>query len=120
MVSSTSRRKKIPRKRVRVAFAKKEELFSRKMFATGGRRCPVKLLKTFLTHRPEEMKSNGPFYVAVIERSKSQVWYKQQRMGIHSIHSFMKSMASQAQIEGKRLTNHSARKTLVKKLKAAY
>ena len=91
-----------------------------KMFATGGPRCPVKLLKTFLTHRPEEMKSNGPFYVAVIERPKSQVWYKQQRMGIHSIHSFIKSMASQAQIEGKRLTNHSTRKMLVKKLKAAY
>jgi len=40
-------------------------------------------------------------------------------MGIHSINSFMKSLAVQGQIEGKRLTNHSARKTLVKKLKAA-
>ena len=45
-----------------------------KMFATGGPRCPVKLLKTFLSHRPEEMKSNGPFHLAVIERLKSQVW----------------------------------------------
>jgi len=31
----------------------------------------------------------------------------------------MKSLAVQGEIEGKRLTNHSARKTLVKKLKAA-
>ena len=31
----------------------------------------------------------------------------------------MKNMASQADIQGKKLTNHSARKTLVKKLKAA-
>ena len=31
----------------------------------------------------------------------------------------MKFTASQAEIEGKRLTNYSARKTLVKKLKAA-
>ena len=31
----------------------------------------------------------------------------------------MKFMAAQAEIEGKKLTNHSARKTLVKKLKAA-
>ena len=30
-----------------------------KMFATDGPRCPVKLLKTFLSHRPEKMKSNG-------------------------------------------------------------
>ena len=98
---------------------KKRRVVQPKMFATGGPRCPVKLLKTFLSHRPEEMKNSGPFYLAVIERPKSQVWYKRQRMGIHSINSFMKSMAAQAEIEDKRLTNHSARKTLVKKLKAA-
>lgn len=98
---------------------KKRRVVQPKMFATGGPRCPVKLLKTFLSHRPEEMKNSGPFYLAVIERPKSQVWYKRQRMGIHSINSFMKSMALQGEIEGKRLTNHSARKTLVKKLKAA-
>ena len=40
-------------------------------------------------------------------------------MGVNSINSFMKNMASQADIQGKKLTNHSARKTLVKKLKAA-
>ena len=54
------------------------------------------------------MKSSGPFYLAVIERLKSQVWYRRQRMGIQSINSFMKSLAVQGEIEGKRLTNHSA------------
>ena len=98
---------------------KKRRVVQPKMFATDGPRCPVKLLKTFLSHRPDEMKRSGPFYLAVIERPKSQVWYKRQRMGIYSINSFMKSMAAQAEIEGKKLTNHSARKTLVKKLKAA-
>ena len=97
---------------------KKRRVIQPKMFATDGPRCPVKLLKTFLSHRPEEMKRSGPFYLAVIERPKSQVWYKRQRIGIHSINSFMKSMAAQAEIEGKKLTNHSARKTLAKKLKA--
>ena len=98
---------------------KKRRVVQPKMFATGGPRCPVKLMKNFLSRRPDDMKSSGPFYLAVIERPKSQVWYKRQRMGIHSINSFMKSMATQAEIEGKKLTNHSARKTLVKKLKAA-
>ena len=88
------------------------------MFATSGPRCPVKLRKTFLSHRLEEMKSNGPFYLAVIERPKYQVWYKRQRMVIHSINSFTKTIAVQAEIKGKRPTNHSARKTLLKKLKA--
>ena len=36
-----------------------------------------------VTHRPEEMKTSGPFYLAMIERTKSQVWYKRQRIGIH-------------------------------------
>ena len=40
-------------------------------------------------------------------------------MGVDSINSFMKNMGSQADIEGKKLTNHSVCKTLVKKLKAA-
>ncbi|XP_078380205.1 uncharacterized protein LOC144663148 [Oculina patagonica] len=31
------------------------------------------------------MKSSGPFYLALIERRKSQVWYKQQRMGISGV-----------------------------------
>ena len=89
------------------------------MFATGGQRCRVKLFKTFLERRPEEMRNSGPFYIALKERPKTQVWYKRQRMGVNSINSFMKHMTSQADIQGKKLTNHSARKTLVKKLKAA-
>ncbi|KAK3732358.1 hypothetical protein QZH41_006621 [Actinostola sp. cb2023] len=98
---------------------KKRRVVQPKMFATGGERCPVKLFKTFLSRRPEDMKANGPFYLAVIERPKTVVWYKRQTMGVNTINLFMKNMASEAEIDGKRLTNHSARKTLVKKLKAA-
>ena len=89
------------------------------MFATGGQRCPVKLFKIFLERRPKEMRNSGPFYLAANERPKTQVWYIRQRMGFNSINSFTKIMASQASIQGKKLTNHSDRKTLVKKLKTA-
>ena len=98
---------------------KKRRVVQPKMFATGGQRCPVKLFKTFVERRPEEMRNSGPFYLALNERPKTQVWYKRQRMDVKSINSFMKNMASQSDIQGKKLTNHSARKTLVKKLKAA-
>ena len=40
---------------------KKGRVVQPKIFATGGPRCPVKLLKTFLSHRPEQMKSSGSF-----------------------------------------------------------
>ncbi|CAH3149708.1 unnamed protein product, partial [Porites lobata] len=108
-----------PTKTCQGGLRKKRRVVQPKMFATGGQRCPVKLFKTFLERRPEEMRNSGPFYLALNERPKTQVWYKRQRMGVNSINSFMKNMASQADIQGKKLTNHSARKTLVKKLKAA-
>ena len=51
---------------------KKRRVVQLRMFASGGPICPVKLLKTFLSHRPEEMKlSNGTFYLAATERPKS-------------------------------------------------
>ena len=75
---------------------KKRRLVQPKIFATGGPRCPLKLFKKFLSQIPEDMRSSGPFYLAVIERPKTQVWYKRQRMGVNSINSFMKSMAVEA------------------------
>ena len=35
-----------------------------KMFATGGQRCPVELLKQYLSRRPQELRDKGPFYLA--------------------------------------------------------
>ena len=92
-----------------------------KMFATGGARCPVGLFKEFLSRRPPELRETGPFYLALIERPKTAVWYKKQRLGVHSIDHMMKSIVNSTSVAsaGKRLTNHSARKTLVKKLRAA-
>lgn len=92
-----------------------------KMFAAGGPRCPVGLFKNFLSRRPPELGESGPFYLAVVERPKTEVWYKKQRLGIHSIDQMMKNIVKSTPIalSGKKLTNHSARKTLVKKLRTA-
>ena len=100
---------------------KKRRAIQPKMFATGGSRCPVKLFKTYLAHRPEEMRNSGPFYLAIIDKPKSELWYNKQRMGVNKIDSFMKNMVLDAEldVQGKKLTNHSVRKTLVKKLKAS-
>ena len=59
--------------------------------------------------------------MAVIERPKTEVWYKKQRLGIHSIDQMMKNIvkSNPVALSGKKLTNHSARKTLVKKLRTA-
>ena len=85
----------------------------------GGDRDPVRLFNLWLQKRPEGMKDNGPLYLGVIARPKSdKVWYMKQRMGENTIGSIMKSMASSLSTD-KKLTNHSMRKTLVAKLKKA-
>ena len=93
---------------------KKRRTIQPKMFATGGSRCPVQFFKAYLAHRPEEMRNSGPFYLAIIEKPKSEVRYKKQRMGVNKIDPFMKNMAleSELDVEGRKLTNRSVRKRL--------
>ena len=43
-----------------------------KMFATGGQRCPVELLKQYLSRRPQELRDKGPFYLAIIENPQTK------------------------------------------------
>ena len=93
-----------------------------KMFATGGQRCPVQLLsKQYRRRPPQELRDKGPFYLAIIENPKTNVWYKKQRLGVNSIDNMMKSVVTNTALKTskKKLTSHTARKTVVKKLRAA-
>lgn len=94
-----------------------------KMFATGEPRCPVKLWKTYVEHRPEDLRNTGRFYLAPLRNisAHNDVWYKRNPIGKNSIALIMKSLISGTDIEKKmkKLTNHSGRHTLVKKLKSA-
>ena len=91
------------------------------MFATGGQECPVDLLKQYLSRRPQGLRDKGPFYLAIIKNPKTNVWYKKQRLGVNSIDTMMKGVIKNIPLETskKKLTNHSARKTVVKELRAA-
>ncbi|CAH3037292.1 unnamed protein product, partial [Porites lobata] len=102
----------------------KPRLATPKMFNTGEKRCPVALFKQYLEKRPEEMKKTGPFYLAVIDKPQtSAVWYKKTPMGKNTINNIMKTMKEDSPLKDvcpeKKLTNHSVRKTVVKKLKSS-
>ena len=100
---------------------KKERLITPKMFATGLSRCPVSLFREYVRRRPESIREYGPFYLAIIERPATEVWYKVSRLGINYISGIMKKMTNdnvQLSESEKRFTNHTARKTLIKKLKS--
>ena len=68
------------------------------------------------------MRDSGPFYLTTISKPKGQVWFSRQRMGEHKIGQLMKDMAVKSGLTaatGKKITNHSSRKTCVQKLKNA-
>ena len=65
------------------------------------------------------MRTSGPLYLAIIQRSKTDVWYAKSRMGAHKVGSIMKTLVQAQNLEGKRISNHSTRKAVVAKLKKA-
>ena len=70
------------------------------------------------------MKKTGPSYLVVIDKPQtSAVWYKKTPMGKNTINNIMKTMKEDSPLKDvcpeKKLTNHSARKTVVKKLKSS-
>lgn len=95
-----------------------------KMFAVNCDRNPVKFYKTFASKRPADFcNENDPFYISTrtipLDDSRSDKWFIKQKVGQKKLSSIMKSMASKADLNsGKKLTNHSTRKTLVQKLRS--
>ena len=87
-------------------------------------RNPVYLYKFFKAKRPEKTLSiDSPFYLSVNQTSANKLalpetkWFKSQPMGVNKLNSLMKDCAEMAEIGlDKRITNHSARKTLVQTL----
>ena len=64
-----------------------------KMFSTGdAARCPVMLFRTYIAHRPPQFSDTGPFYLSVIEKPTTTVWYKSIPLGKNSITNIMKKM----------------------------
>ena len=71
----------------------KSRLVTPKMFATGNeKRCPVTFFKRYLGKKPSEMKKSGPFYLTVIEKPVSSVWYNKTPMRKNTINTTMKNM----------------------------
>ena len=94
----------------------KERLQLPKMFATGTNRCPVALFKLYLEKRPVQLQKSGPFYLSTITNPVKNVWYKVTPMGVHKINTLMKTMVENSPLAdtSRKLTNHTARKTVVK------
>ena len=95
--------------------------FQPKIYATNTARCPVSFYKKFSSHRPVEMNvPESPFYLAVSHsrRSNEEVWYTKAPHGKNQIGKFLSTVAKNVDLhrEGKKVTNHSVRKTCISRL----
>ena len=95
----------------------KPRQFQPKMFQTGGEKCPVALFRQYISHRPPNLRTSGPFYLSIKynRRPDDEIWYEVQPMGENKINSMMKNIISGTTL----FSNHSARETLVTKMKKA-
>ena len=90
-----------------------------RLFPNGTERCPVKLLKKLISVRPTLHKS-GPLYLRPLQKPKDRLWYSVQPVGENKIKTYMKTVAKMGGIDDdRRFTNHSIRKTTVRKLQNA-
>ena len=110
-----------PTKTRQSGLSAKPRRFLPKMFATGDERCPVAIFKEFLWRRPPQLRTTGPLYLSCVSNLSSQVWYKRQPMGENKINGMMKSVieGTSLEVSSKSFSNHSTRRTVVKKLKTA-
>ena len=98
----------------------KHQLIQPKIFSTNTSRCLVNIFKFYLSKRPTQLRSSGPLCLNIIHKPVSNLlWYKNLPMDQQTI---MKRMIENSSLRNsnKNLTNHSARKTLVKKLRQNY
>ena len=77
----------------------------------------------YLSKRPDDLKNSGRFYLTSEQNvlQNDEIWYTKNPIGKNTISNIMKALIAGTPSEncGKKLTNHSMRKTAVKKLKAA-
>ncbi|VDI52912.1 Hypothetical predicted protein [Mytilus galloprovincialis] len=96
---------------------------SPKFYECVGERDPVALYEKFAPKRPSGMSNEmDPFYIAKrtipLTGAENELWFIRQRLGSKSLASVMKVMKEKGNLDdNKRLTNHSAQKYLVQKLK---
>ena len=60
---------------------------------------------------------SDPFYLGVIHRPRSKIWFKTSKLGERSLRSVMRNMADAVELLGKKVSNHSARRTCITTLR---
>ncbi len=94
---------------------KQSRRLTQRAFPAGAKTCPVKLLLLLISKRPPQLSTSGRLYLRPLKKPRSSLWYSTQPVGESKLKEYMKKKAGISET-GKRFTNHSVCKTLVRKL----
>ena len=99
----------------------KHRLIQPKLFSTDTSRCPVNILKLYLSTRPSQLRSSGPLYLSIIHKPVSNsLWYENVPMGQDTINSIMKRMIENSSLRNsdKKINKPLFKKNSGKKIEA--
>ena len=98
----------------------KEALFDKRIYATGERNCPVKLLKLFMNRTNKNASSlfNACEKEAISRPDCTEVWYTSKPLSKVSFRNFMADISKYAKCS-KRYTAHCLRSTAIQAMNDA-
>lgn len=88
---------------------KRQKLAESKMCSMPGmpKRCPIALYKKYISKRPINSRTSGPFYLGCLDHAnENSVWYKSMPLGINSVNHIMKSMIENSPLSSNRQVKH--------------
>jgi len=93
--------------------------FSPRMYETKGECCPIKFFELFAKHRPHQANyANSPFFLQVLKNANinDSIWYSFKPMGKNQLGNILTKASKICNFKGKKVANHSVRKTGISRL----
>ena len=90
--------------------------FAPNIFCTCAGQLETCAVALFRLYEEKRANKNHPAFYLAVNHGGSEDWYKNQPLGNNSLSHMMKEAAGVVGLEGKKYTNHSGRKTGVKRL----
>ena len=107
------------RKRAQGMEKEHDRISAGRMYQTKNKRCPMHFFKMFAHHRPQAAQSaDSPFFLTEKPQAKlsDAVWYLAKPMGVNTLGNIMTNARKLYGFQGRKVANHSVRKTGIGRL----
>lgn len=94
-----------------------KRVFDPKLWATSTKRCPVMFFKEYAKRRPSLANTaESPFFLAISYSKDPNEWYMNRPMGKNKLGGILTNARKRFEFQGKKVSNHTVRKTGISRL----